>query len=53
MNIRHVLGQSQEELNNMILPILISSLDYDIQATAEETKAVIQSGVSSNKSRVI
>ncbi|ORE09803.1 ARM repeat-containing protein [Rhizopus microsporus var. microsporus] len=44
MNIRHVLGQSQEELNNMILPILISSLDYDIQTTAEETKAVIQSG---------
>ncbi|KAG1051768.1 hypothetical protein G6F43_006048 [Rhizopus delemar] len=39
-----VLQNGTEDLNKNILPILISSLDYDIQAAAEQTKAAVQSG---------
>ena len=41
-----VLQNGIEDFNKNILPILISSLDYDIQAAAEQTKAAVQSGVS-------
>jgi hypothetical protein len=32
------------ELNKMVLPILVASLDYDVQAAAEKSVAAIQSG---------
>ncbi|KAG0166448.1 hypothetical protein DFQ28_007283 [Apophysomyces sp. BC1034] len=53
MNVREVLRVSGSwddekdplnELNKTVLPILISSLDYDIQAAAEQSLAAVQSG---------
>lgn len=58
MNVREVVQLSGSwdderdalgELNKTVMPILIASLDYDIQHAAEEVKQVIESGVSINK----
>lgn len=55
MNVREVVQLSGSwdderdalgELNKTVMPILISSLDVDIQKAAEETKQAIESGVS-------
>lgn len=54
MNVREVVQLSGSwdderdalgELNKTVMPILISSLDFDIQKAAEETKQTIDSGV--------
>lgn len=47
MNIHETLGSEndKESLNKNVLPILISSLDYDIQTAAKETAVAAQSGV--------
>lgn len=34
------------ELNKLILPVLVASLNYDIQEAAEKTSAAVTSGVS-------
>ncbi|KAF7721012.1 hypothetical protein EC973_005562 [Apophysomyces ossiformis] len=53
MNLREVLRVSTSwddekdplnELNKTVLPILVASLDYDIQAAAQQTLAAVQSG---------
>ncbi|KAI9247342.1 armadillo-type protein [Sporodiniella umbellata] len=46
MNIHETLGSEdgKEGLNKSVLPILISSLDFDIQNAARETITAIQSG---------
>ncbi|GAA5801878.1 hypothetical protein HPULCUR_007335 [Helicostylum pulchrum] len=53
MNVREVVQLSGSwdderdalgELNKTVMPILIASLDYDIQQAAEEVKQVIESG---------
>ncbi|KAI7904755.1 armadillo-type protein [Cokeromyces recurvatus] len=53
MNVREVVQLSGswadehdalEELNKIVMPILISSLDFDIQKAAEETKQALNSG---------
>jgi len=55
MNVREVVQLSGSwdderdalgELNKTVMPILISSLDFDIQKAAEESKQIIDSGVS-------
>lgn len=55
MNVREVVQLSGSwdderdalgELNKIIMPILIISLDYDIQNAANEVKQIIESGVS-------
>lgn len=55
MNVREVVQLSGSwdderdalgELNKIIMPILIVSLDYDIQKAADEVKQTIESGVS-------
>lgn len=60
MNVREVVQLSGSwdderdalgELNKTVMPILIASLDYDIQQAAEEVKQVIESGVSTNKKK--
>lgn len=55
MNVREVVHLSGSwdderdalgELNKTVMPILISSLDFDIQAASEQVKQTIESGVS-------
>lgn len=55
MNVREVVQLSGSwdderdalgELNKTVMPILIASLDYDIQNASEQVKQVIESGVS-------
>lgn len=58
MNVREVVHLSGSwdderdalgELNKTVLPILISSLDFDIQAASEQVKQSIESGVSKKR----
>jgi hypothetical protein len=62
MNVREVVQLSGSwdderdalgELNKTVMPILIASLDFDIQKAAEEVKQIIESGVSNRKLRVM
>jgi hypothetical protein len=55
MNVREVVHLSGSwdderdalgELNKTVMPILISSLDFDIQDASEQVKQIIASGVS-------
>jgi hypothetical protein len=55
MNVREVVQLSGSwdddrdalgDLNKMVMPILISSLEFDIQKASEEAKFAIDSGVS-------
>ena len=55
MNVREVVQLSGSwdderdalgELNKIVIPILTTCLNYDIQKAAEEVKQVIESGVS-------
>lgn len=55
MNVREVVQLSGSwdderdalgELNKTVMPILIASLEFDIQKAAEEVKQIIESGVS-------
>lgn len=57
MNVREVVQLSGPwdderdalgELNKTVLPILTTSLDFNIQKAAEEVKQIIESGVSIN-----
>ncbi|KAG1468335.1 hypothetical protein G6F56_003891 [Rhizopus delemar] len=55
MNIHETLGSEndKESLNKNVLPILISSLDYDIQTAAKETAVAAQSGNLNRKDQSV